>query len=109
MSSGGAPHVSNFGKPFPAIQFWTVPELRAAWSHLIGPGHTTWSDWQILLYAAGRALLWVVVISAIFSMYGSFRPLFPEAVRREEPTRKTPRHRRERVRHSIAHRTHTSA
>src|SRR5437762_7037184 len=74
--SGGAPHVSNFGKPFPAIQFWTVPELRDAWSHLIGPARTTWSDWQILLYPVGRAMLWVVVISAIFSMYGCFRAFF---------------------------------
>src|SRR6058998_1615662 len=55
--SGGAPHVSNFGQPFPAIQFWTVPELRSAWSHLIGSGRTTWNDWQILLYTAGRAML----------------------------------------------------
>ena len=87
--SSGAPHVSNFGKPFPAIQFWTVPELRAAWSHLIGPGHTTWTDWQILLYTAGRALLWVVVISAIFSMYGYFRAFFAGVVRREKPGAKT--------------------
>jgi len=28
----------EFGKPFPDDSFWTVPELRAAWSHLIGPG-----------------------------------------------------------------------
>jgi len=89
MSSGGAPHVSNFGKPFPAIQFWTVPELRAAWSHLIGPGHTSWNDWQILLYTAGRAMLWVVVISAVFSMYGYFRSFFTEVVRRERPGAKT--------------------
>jgi CDP-diacylglycerol--glycerol-3-phosphate 3-phosphatidyltransferase len=82
--SGGAPHVSNFGKPFPAIQFWTVPELRAAWSHLIGPGETTWSDWQILLYTAGRAMLWVVVISAVFSMYGYFRAFFTSVVRGEK-------------------------
>ena len=81
--AGGAPHVSNFGQPFPAIQFWTVPELRAAWSHLIGPGRTTWNDWQILLYTAGRAMLWVVVISAIFSMYGYFRAFFGSVVRRE--------------------------
>ena len=80
--AGGAPHGSNFGQPFPAIQFWTVPELRAAWSHLIGPGHTTWNDWQILLYTAGRAMLWVVVISAIFSMYGYFRAFFGSVVRR---------------------------
>jgi CDP-diacylglycerol--glycerol-3-phosphate 3-phosphatidyltransferase len=83
--SGGAPHVSNFGKPFPAIQFWTVPELRDAWAHLLGPAHTTWNDWQILIYTAGRAMLWVVVISAMFSMYGYFRAFFTSVVRRKEP------------------------
>ena len=86
--AGGAPHVSNFGQPFPAIQFWTVPELRAAWSHLIGPGGTTWNDWQILLYTAGRAMLWVVVISAMFSMYGYFRAFFGSVVRREKASAK---------------------
>src|SRR5438876_2413600 len=79
--SGGAPHVSNFGKPFPAIQFWTVPDLRDAWAHLLGPAHTTWSDWQILIYTAGRAMLWVVVISAIYSMWGYFRAFFTGVVR----------------------------
>src|SRR5712664_2719197 len=86
--SGGAPHVSNFGRPFPAIQFWTVPELRDAWSHLLGPAHTTWDDWQILIYTAGRAMLWVVVISAVFSMYGYFRAFFTSVVLRKEPTTK---------------------
>jgi CDP-diacylglycerol--glycerol-3-phosphate 3-phosphatidyltransferase len=86
--AGGAPHVSNFGRPFPAIQFWTVPELRAAWSHLIGPDKTTWNDWQILLYTAGRAMLWVVVISAIVSMYGYFRAFFGNLVRRNQPSPK---------------------
>jgi len=83
--SGGAPHVSNFGRPFPAIQFWTVPELRVAWSHLVGPEGTTWGDWQVLLYTAGRAMLWVVVVSAIFSMYGYFRAFFTSVVRRQQP------------------------
>ena len=86
--AGGSQHVSNFGQPFPAIQFWTVPELRAAWSHLIGPGRTSWSDWQILLYTAGRAMLWVVVISSMFSMYGYFRAFFSSVIRREEPKAK---------------------
>src|SRR5437016_8333014 len=81
--AGGSPHVSNFGQPFPAIQFWTVPELRSAWTHLIGPEKTTWSDWQILLYTVGRAMLWVVVVSAIFSMYGYFRAFFTNVVRRD--------------------------
>lgn len=89
ISAGGAPHVSNFGKPFPAIQFWTVPELRAALSHLTGPLNTTWSDWQILLYTAGRAMLWVVVISSMFSMYGYFRAFFRAVIWREDANEKT--------------------
>ena len=82
--AGGSPHVSNFGRPFPAIQFWTVPELRLAWLHLTGPGRTSWTDWQVLLYTAGRALLWVVVISSMFSMYGYFRAFFTDVVRGKE-------------------------
>ena len=75
-SVGGKPPVANFGLPFPAIKFWTVPELRTAWSHLIGPESTTSSDWQVLLYTAGRALLWLVVISACISMYSYFRSFY---------------------------------
>ena len=75
-SVGGKPPVANFGLPFPAIKFWTVPELRTAWSHLVGPEVTTGSDWQVLLYTAGRALLWLVVISACLSMYGYFRSFY---------------------------------
>lgn len=86
--SGGNPHVSNFGRPFPAIKFWTVPELATAWSHLTGPEGTTWNDWQVLLYTAGRAMLWVVVISAVISMYGYFRAFFTGMVRREKPPAK---------------------
>ena len=79
-TGGGAP-VSNFGKPFPAIKFWTVPELQTAWAHLTGAGATTWADWQVLLYTMGRAMLWVVVISAIYSMWGYFRVFFAEVIR----------------------------
>lgn len=86
--AGGRPHVSNFGRPFPAIQFWTVPELRLAWSHLIGPDSTSWFDWQVLLYTAGRAMLWVVVISSIFSMYGYFRAFFAGVIKGRQPEAK---------------------
>jgi hypothetical protein len=86
ISPGQSPHVSNFGQPFPAIQFWTVPELRAAWSHLIGPQQTSWNDWQILLYTAGRAMLWVVVITSIYSMWGYFRAFFLSSARRKQST-----------------------
>ena len=88
ISSGASPHVSNFGRPFPAIQFWTVPELRLAWLHLTGPESTSWTDWQVLLYTAGRAMLWVVVLSSILSMYGYFRAFFSGLAWREEPAAK---------------------
>ena len=89
ISPGESPFVSNFGKPFPAITFWTVPELRTACSHLTGPGATTWNDWQVLLYTAGRAMLWVVVVSAVISMWGYFRAFFSNVVRKEKPALKT--------------------
>jgi CDP-diacylglycerol--glycerol-3-phosphate 3-phosphatidyltransferase len=75
-SVAGKPPVGNFGRPFPAIEFWSVPELRAAWQHLFGPEHTTASDWQVLLYTAGRAMLWLVVVSSCLSMYGYFRSFY---------------------------------
>jgi len=73
---GKAPQVSNFGQPFPAIEFWSVPELRTAFQHLFGSGVTSANDWQVLLYTAGRAMLWLVVVSACLSMYGYFRSFY---------------------------------
>jgi CDP-diacylglycerol---glycerol-3-phosphate 3-phosphatidyltransferase len=75
-SVAGKPPVANFGRPFPAIEFWSVPELRTAWQHLFGGQPITGTDWQVLLYTAGRAMLWLVVISACLSMYGYFREFY---------------------------------
>jgi CDP-diacylglycerol--glycerol-3-phosphate 3-phosphatidyltransferase len=75
-SVAGRPPVANFGEPFPAIEFWSVPELRAAWSHLVGSEAMTGNDWQVLLYTTGRAMLWLVVISSCLSMYGYFRSFY---------------------------------
>jgi CDP-diacylglycerol--glycerol-3-phosphate 3-phosphatidyltransferase len=75
-SVAGKPPVANFGRPFPAIEFWSVPELRTAWQHLTGNGPTTGNDWQVLFYTAGRAMLWLVVISAVRSMYGYFTSFY---------------------------------
>lgn len=86
-ASGQAP-VANFGRPFPAIQFWSVPELRDAVSHLFGAGDMTLKDLQALLYTAGRAMLWVVVLSACVSMYGYFRAFYDSVVGREDKKRK---------------------
>lgn len=82
-SVAGHPPVSNFPRPFPAIQFWTVPELRSAVSHLLGGGPLTMSDWQVLLYTTGRAMLWVVVFSAFISMYEYFRAFYRAVNERE--------------------------
>jgi len=79
-SVAGKPPVANFGRPFPAIEFWSVPELRSAWSHLIGPEITTATDWQVLVYTAGRAMLWLVVVSACTSMYGYFSSFYRAVV-----------------------------
>lgn len=79
-SVGGRPPVANFGKPFPAIKFWTVPELRTALQHLLGGGGISGTDWQVLLYSAGRAMLWLVVISACLSMYGYFRSFYSSVI-----------------------------
>jgi CDP-diacylglycerol--glycerol-3-phosphate 3-phosphatidyltransferase len=81
-SVAGRPPVANFGRPFPAIEFWSVPELRQAWQHLTGNGPISGNDWQVLLYTAGRAMLWLVVISACASMYGYFSSFYRQFTRR---------------------------
>jgi CDP-diacylglycerol--glycerol-3-phosphate 3-phosphatidyltransferase len=81
-SASGEPPVANFGHAFPAIQFWTVPELRDALGHFFGDGATTATDWQVLLYSSGRAMLWVVVLSACLSMYEYFRGFYRAAIGR---------------------------
>ena len=87
----GAPPVANFGRAFPAIQFWTVPELRAALHHLTGGGAVTATDWQVLLYTAGRATLWVVVLSACLSMFEYFRAFYRWAADRAAGEREAER------------------
>jgi CDP-diacylglycerol--glycerol-3-phosphate 3-phosphatidyltransferase len=81
-STKGEPPVSNFGEVFPAIQFWTVPQLRDALRHFFGAGAVTATDFQVLLYGMGRAMLWVVVLSSCLSMYEYFRSFYHAVVGR---------------------------
>jgi CDP-diacylglycerol--glycerol-3-phosphate 3-phosphatidyltransferase len=83
-SVSGQPPVANFGHAFPAIQFWTVPELRDALHHLFGQGPMSVTDLQVLLYSAGRAMLWIVVLTACYSMYDYFRTFYQTVVERRE-------------------------
>lgn len=90
-SARGKPPVGNFGRPFPAIEFWSVPELRTALHHLFGAGVTTGNDWQVLLYTSGRAMLWVVVLSACYSMYGYFHAFYQSITGRASSQRESER------------------
>ncbi len=76
-SVDGAPPVET--RAFPIIAFWTVPEMHTALEHLFGPGQMNWLDWRVLLYGLGRGLLWLVVISSCWSMYGYFRQFYVKA------------------------------
>jgi CDP-diacylglycerol--glycerol-3-phosphate 3-phosphatidyltransferase len=78
MSSvSGEPPVET--KAFPIIAFWTVPEMGAALSHVFGAGVVTAQDVRMILYGLGRAMLWVVVISSCWSMYGYFYQFYLNA------------------------------
>jgi hypothetical protein len=90
-SVAGKPPVGNFGQPFPAIAFWSVPELRAALQHLFGGGSVTANDLQVLLYTSGRAMLWLVVISACLSMYGYFKSFYRSVVSSGLPEYRPPK------------------
>jgi hypothetical protein len=55
----------------------------------VGPESVSASDWQVLLYTAGRAMLWLVVISACTSMYGYFSSFYKAVVTERATERKT--------------------
>jgi CDP-diacylglycerol--glycerol-3-phosphate 3-phosphatidyltransferase len=76
-SVDGQPPVET--RAFPIIAFWTVPEMHTALEHLFGAGDMNWLDWRVLFYGLGRGLLWLVVISSCWSMYGYFRQFYVQA------------------------------
>src|SRR5215470_1039152 len=76
-SVDGRPPVET--KAFPIIAFWTVPQMHTALAHLFGTGEMDWLDWRVLLYGMGRGLLWLVVISSCWSMYGYFMGFYVNA------------------------------
>ncbi len=76
-SVDGQPPVET--KAFPIIAFWTVPEMHTALGHVFGAGDLNWLDWRMLFYGLGRGLLWLVVISSCWSMYGYFRHFYVNA------------------------------
>ncbi|HNG34132.1 MAG TPA: hypothetical protein PK012_30915, partial [Blastocatellia bacterium] len=84
-SVNGGPPVET--KAFPIIAFWTVPEMSQALGHFFGAGEMNWLDWRVLFYGVGRGLLWLVVISSCWSMYGYFYQFYLSARDRLEQDR----------------------
>jgi CDP-diacylglycerol--glycerol-3-phosphate 3-phosphatidyltransferase len=84
-SVNGGPPVET--KAFPIFAFWTVPEMGQALSHFFGPEEMNWLDWRVLFYGTGRGLLWLVVISSCWSMYGYFYQFYANARERLEQDR----------------------
>jgi len=76
-SVDGGPPVET--KAFPIIAFWTVPQMSTALGHLFGAGEMNWLDWRMLFYGLGRGMLWLVVISSCWSMYGYFYRFYVNA------------------------------
>jgi len=72
-SVDGAPPVET--RAFPVIMFWAVPEMSVALAHL-REGALEWFDWRMLMYGAGRAMLWMVVISSCWSMAAYFHQFY---------------------------------
>ena len=62
----------------PDAVFWTVPEMGTAIDHLLSTSMTS-LDLRVMLYGLGRGLLWIVVISACWSMYGYFHQFYANA------------------------------
>ena len=70
---GGPPTTT---RAFPVFAFWTVPEMSVALNHLSGHGAFRFRDLQMILYGLGRGMLWLVVISSCWSMYGYFKHFY---------------------------------
>src|SRR5262245_56355148 len=76
-SVDGGPPVQT--KAFPVIAFWTVHEMRAALQHFFGAGDLNLLDWSVIFYGLGRGLLWLVVVSSCWLMYGYVREFYLNA------------------------------
>lgn len=72
MTDEGGPPVTPHAVPV----FWEAPAFVRVLARLGETGHLSAHDVRILLYSAGRAALWIVVVSSIWSMYGYFRQFY---------------------------------
>lgn len=71
MHEGGPPVT-----PYAVPVYWTAPAFWNVLTHFYVTRELSALDVKILLYSAGRAMLWLVVTSSILSMYGYFRAFY---------------------------------
>ena len=71
MHEGGPPVT-----PYAVPVYWTAPAFWNVLKHFYFTQELSALDVKILLYSAGRAMLWLVVASSILSMYGYFRAFY---------------------------------
>jgi CDP-diacylglycerol--glycerol-3-phosphate 3-phosphatidyltransferase len=72
MTDEGGPPVTPYAVPV----FWEAPAFVHVLARFSASGHISAHDVRILLYSAGRAVLWLVVVSSMWSMYGYFRQFY---------------------------------
>ncbi len=73
----GGPPVTPYAVPV----YWKPPAFWNVLKHFSATHHLSGLDVKILLYSAGRAMMWLVVISSMWSMYGYFRSFYGSARR----------------------------
>ncbi len=71
MTNGGPPV-----HPYPVPVYWEAPAFWVVMKGFASGHQLTTLDMRILLYSAGRGMLWLVVVSSIWSMYGYFRDFY---------------------------------
>lgn len=71
MEHGGPP-----ATPYNVPVYWTAPAFWNVFERFSTTHQLSTLDIKILLYSLGRAVLWLVVISSIWSMYGYFRTFY---------------------------------
>jgi CDP-diacylglycerol--glycerol-3-phosphate 3-phosphatidyltransferase len=83
MHNGGPPVT-----PYAVPVYWQAPAFWNVLKHFSIAHELSALDVKILLYSAGRAVLWLVVASSIWSMYGYFRAFYGQVRDKVEKRRR---------------------
>jgi CDP-diacylglycerol--glycerol-3-phosphate 3-phosphatidyltransferase len=79
LIAGSVPSPAGLSPPAgvqPEVSFASFEEAGRAIGSIFREGTITLHDFRVLCYGAGRAMLWVVVIFALWSMYDYFTKFY---------------------------------